>query len=230
MFGYPSRQESPHDLVENSQPSTALSYADGLAKGLQLSGADRRVVEVISDGALTGGMYWEALNNIGQTGRPIVVVLNDNGRSHAPTTGGALATTAVEAATILCAHTMKAAVADPQWIVPVDSALNRAAARYRLVATIEGNAASGGFGEVFARSPRSCGLTTTMLTLALPDGLAPAAERGAMHRQCGLDAESIAKQVDSALSRITGSEKSRRRGRLGEPTLTGSGPTRLVAR
>lgn len=87
LSGYPSRRESAHDLVENSHASTALSYADGLAKGFALSGANRRVVAVVGDGALTGGMCWEALNNIGQARRAIVVVLNDNGRSYAPTTG-----------------------------------------------------------------------------------------------------------------------------------------------
>ncbi|QCX82698.1 1-deoxy-D-xylulose-5-phosphate synthase (plasmid) [Streptomyces sp. YIM 121038] len=89
LSGYPSRAESVHDLVENSHASTALSYADGLAKAYALSGqGDRAVVAVIGDGALTGGMAWEALNNIGAaSGRPVVVVLNDNGRSYAPTTG-----------------------------------------------------------------------------------------------------------------------------------------------
>jgi len=87
LSGYPSRSESPHDLVENSHASTALSYADGLAKGFRLSGADRRVVAVVGDGALTGGMCWEALNNISHARHPIVVVLNDNGRSYAPTAG-----------------------------------------------------------------------------------------------------------------------------------------------
>ncbi|MFD3519966.1 1-deoxy-D-xylulose-5-phosphate synthase [Streptomyces sp. NPDC058653] len=89
LSGYPSRAESPHDLVENSHASTALSYADGLAKALALSGeSGRAVVAVIGDGALTGGMAWEALNNIGGApGRPVIVVLNDNGRSYDPTTG-----------------------------------------------------------------------------------------------------------------------------------------------
>ena len=87
LSGYPSRSESPHDLVENSHASTALSYADGLAKGFRLSGAARRVVAVVGDGALTGGMCWEALNNISHARHPIVVVLNDNGRSYAPTAG-----------------------------------------------------------------------------------------------------------------------------------------------
>ncbi|WP_420710833.1 1-deoxy-D-xylulose-5-phosphate synthase [Streptomyces sp. MUSC 125] len=93
LSGYPSRDESVHDLVENSHASTALSYADGLAKAHELTGhTDRRVVAVIGDGAMTGGMAWEALNNIGGApGRPVIVVLNDNGRSYAPTTG-ALAT------------------------------------------------------------------------------------------------------------------------------------------
>ncbi|GDY32935.1 1-deoxy-D-xylulose-5-phosphate synthase [Gandjariella thermophila] len=89
LSGYPSRSESPHDLVENSHASTALSYADGLAKAFQLSGARRHVVAVVGDGALTGGMCWEALNNIAadQT-RPVVIVVNDNGRSYSPTIGG----------------------------------------------------------------------------------------------------------------------------------------------
>ncbi|MFI7344040.1 1-deoxy-D-xylulose-5-phosphate synthase [Streptomyces sp. NPDC050085] len=89
LSGYPSRAESVHDLVENSHASTALSYADGLAKARALNGeTDRAVVAVIGDGAMTGGMAWEALNNIGGAPqRPVIVVLNDNGRSYAPTTG-----------------------------------------------------------------------------------------------------------------------------------------------
>jgi 1-deoxy-D-xylulose-5-phosphate synthase len=89
LSGYPSRAESPHDLVENSHASTALSYADGLTRAFALRGEhDRAVVAVVGDGALTGGMCWEALNNIGGTPqRPLVVVLNDNGRSYSPTVG-----------------------------------------------------------------------------------------------------------------------------------------------
>jgi 1-deoxy-D-xylulose-5-phosphate synthase len=88
LSGYPSRTESPHDMVENSHASTALAYADGLAKADALDGEDRHVVVVIGDGALTGGLAWEALNNLGVSDRPVVVVLNDNGRSYAPTVGG----------------------------------------------------------------------------------------------------------------------------------------------
>jgi 1-deoxy-D-xylulose-5-phosphate synthase len=90
LSGYPSRSESPHDLVENSHASTALSYADGLAKAFALTGQDdRAVVAVVGDGALTGGMCWEALNNIAAAPeRPVVIVVNDNGRSYAPTVGG----------------------------------------------------------------------------------------------------------------------------------------------
>jgi 1-deoxy-D-xylulose-5-phosphate synthase len=89
LSGYPSRAESEHDIVENSHASTGLSYADGLAKAFQLSGARRHVVVVVGDGALTGGMCWEALNNIAaDPDRPVVVVVNDNGRSYSPTIGG----------------------------------------------------------------------------------------------------------------------------------------------
>ncbi|HEY3528029.1 MAG TPA: 1-deoxy-D-xylulose-5-phosphate synthase [Nocardioides sp.] len=89
LSGYPSRAESVHDVVENSHASTALSYADGLAKGFALSQTpERRVVAVVGDGALTGGMAWEALNNLGAAPqRPVVVVVNDNGRSYDPTAG-----------------------------------------------------------------------------------------------------------------------------------------------
>ncbi|MEU1803391.1 1-deoxy-D-xylulose-5-phosphate synthase [Streptomyces sp. NPDC019937] len=89
ISGYPSRAESPHDVIENSHASTALSYADGLAKAFALAGtADRKVVAVVGDGSLTGGMSWEALNNIGAAPeRPVIVVLNDNGRSYEPTVG-----------------------------------------------------------------------------------------------------------------------------------------------
>jgi 1-deoxy-D-xylulose-5-phosphate synthase len=88
LSGYPSRSESEHDLVENSHASTALSYADGLAKAYRLRGEDRHVVAVVGDGALTGGMCWEALNNIAASSLPVVIVVNDNGRSYSPTIGG----------------------------------------------------------------------------------------------------------------------------------------------
>ncbi|GAA4948958.1 1-deoxy-D-xylulose-5-phosphate synthase [Actinoplanes utahensis] len=88
LTGYPSRAESEHDLIENSHASTALSYADGLAKAYALRGEDRHVVAVVGDGALTGGMCWEALNNIAATRNRLVIVVNDNGRSYAPTIGG----------------------------------------------------------------------------------------------------------------------------------------------
>ncbi len=89
LSGYPSQAESEHDIVENSHASTSLSYADGLAKAYAIRGEDRHVVAVIGDGALTGGMAWEALNNIA-TGndRRLVMVVNDNGRSYMPTVGG----------------------------------------------------------------------------------------------------------------------------------------------
>jgi 1-deoxy-D-xylulose-5-phosphate synthase len=89
LSGYPSRAESEHDVIENSHASTALSYADGLAKAYALRGEKRSVVAVVGDGALTGGMCWEALNNIAAAqDRPVVIVVNDNGRSYSPTIGG----------------------------------------------------------------------------------------------------------------------------------------------
>ncbi|MDG4792331.1 1-deoxy-D-xylulose-5-phosphate synthase [Micromonospora sp. WMMD1082] len=88
LSGYPNQAESEHDIIENSHASTALSYADGLAKAYALRGESRSVVAVVGDGALTGGMCWEALNNIAATGNPLVIVVNDNGRSYAPTIGG----------------------------------------------------------------------------------------------------------------------------------------------
>jgi 1-deoxy-D-xylulose-5-phosphate synthase len=90
LSGYPSRAESEHDWVENSHASTALSYADGLAKAFAIRGEhDRTVVAVVGDGALTGGMAWEALNTIAAgKQRPLVILVNDNGRSYAPTVGG----------------------------------------------------------------------------------------------------------------------------------------------
>ena len=90
ITGYPSQSESEHDVIENSHASTSLSYADGLAKAYQLRGESHRsVVAVIGDGALTGGMAWEALNNIAAgKDRRLVIVVNDNGRSYQPTIGG----------------------------------------------------------------------------------------------------------------------------------------------
>jgi 1-deoxy-D-xylulose-5-phosphate synthase len=90
LSGYPSRAESEHDVIENSHASTALSWADGLAKAREISGdlGRRRVVAVVGDGALTGGMAWEAINNIAAAKRRVVIVVNDNERSYAPTIGG----------------------------------------------------------------------------------------------------------------------------------------------
>jgi len=90
LSGYPSRAESEHDIVENSHASTALSWADGIAKARRLQGQRHRyTVAVIGDGALTGGMAWEAINNISaDKDLPLVIVVNDNERSYAPTTGG----------------------------------------------------------------------------------------------------------------------------------------------
>ena len=90
MSGYPSQAESEHDFIENSHASAALSYADGLAKAFRLrEEIGRTVVAVVGDGALTGGMSWEALNNIAACrGLPLIIVVNDNGRSYSPTIGG----------------------------------------------------------------------------------------------------------------------------------------------
>ena len=90
LSGYPSRQESEHDWVENSHASASLSWGTGLAEGLHVRGeSGRTVVVVIGDGALTGGMAWEALNNLSAHPElPVVVVVNDNGRSYEPTVGG----------------------------------------------------------------------------------------------------------------------------------------------
>jgi 1-deoxy-D-xylulose-5-phosphate synthase len=85
LSGYPSRAESAHDWVENSHASTILGYAHGISTALDLRDIDRRVVAIIGDGSMTGGMAFEGLNNLGVTGRRCVVILNDNGRSYAPT-------------------------------------------------------------------------------------------------------------------------------------------------
>ncbi|MGV9346645.1 1-deoxy-D-xylulose-5-phosphate synthase [Streptomyces spiralis] len=89
LSGYPSQAESEHDVIENSHASTVLGWADGIAKANQILQRDSHVVAVIGDGALTGGMAWEALNNIADAkDRPLVIVVNDNERSYAPTIGG----------------------------------------------------------------------------------------------------------------------------------------------
>ena len=90
LSGYPSRVESEHDVIENSHASTALSWGDGISRGFSLTGqSDRHVVVVVGDGALTGGMSWEALNNIATAeSRNLVIVVNDNERSYSPTIGG----------------------------------------------------------------------------------------------------------------------------------------------
>ena len=90
LSGYPSRAESVHDVVENSHASASLSWAHGIAAGRVVRAeTNRHTVAVIGDGALTGGMAWEALNNIAaEPDLPLVIVVNDNERSYAPTRGG----------------------------------------------------------------------------------------------------------------------------------------------
>ncbi|MET0713989.1 MAG: 1-deoxy-D-xylulose-5-phosphate synthase [Mycetocola sp.] len=90
LAGYPQRSESPHDIVESSHASSSLSWADGISRAFEMTGQhDRHVVAVVGDGALTGGMTWEALNNISDDNtRKLIIVVNDNGRSYAPTIGG----------------------------------------------------------------------------------------------------------------------------------------------
>ena len=90
IAGYPNRSESEHDVIENSHASTALSWGDGISRGFSITGqSDRSVVVVVGDGALTGGMSWEALNNIASAkDRNLVLVVNDNERSYSPTVGG----------------------------------------------------------------------------------------------------------------------------------------------
>jgi 1-deoxy-D-xylulose-5-phosphate synthase len=90
LAGYPQRSESEHDIVESSHASSSLSWADGVSRAFSRTGRrDRHVVAVVGDGALTGGMTWEALNNISDDNdRNLVIVVNDNGRSYAPTIGG----------------------------------------------------------------------------------------------------------------------------------------------
>lgn len=90
LAGYPQRSESPHDIVESSHASSSLSWADGISRAFNMTGQEKRhAVAVVGDGALTGGMTWEALNNISDDNdRNLVVVVNDNGRSYAPTIGG----------------------------------------------------------------------------------------------------------------------------------------------
>ncbi len=90
LSGYPDRAESVHDIVESSHASSSLSWADGISRAFQMAGeSERHVVAVVGDGALTGGMTWEALNNISDdNNRRLVIVVNDNGRSYAPTIGG----------------------------------------------------------------------------------------------------------------------------------------------
>jgi 1-deoxy-D-xylulose-5-phosphate synthase len=90
LAGYPQRSESEHDIVESSHASSSLSWADGISRAYEMTGQDdRHVVAVVGDGALTGGMTWEALNNISDdNSRNLVIIVNDNGRSYAPTIGG----------------------------------------------------------------------------------------------------------------------------------------------
>ena len=89
LSGYPNRRESAHDWIENSHASTVLSYAHGVAEAIKARGEhDRRVIAVIGDGSMTGGMAYEGLNNLGHTNSKVLIVLNDNGRSYAPTISG----------------------------------------------------------------------------------------------------------------------------------------------
>src|SRR5262245_49908943 len=86
LSGYPSQAESPHDWIENSHASTVLGYAHGLSTALALdANDDRRIIAILGDGSMTGGMAFEGLNNLGHSQRDAIIILNDNGRSYAPT-------------------------------------------------------------------------------------------------------------------------------------------------
>ncbi len=105
LSGYPNREESDHDLIENSHASTVLSYAYGLAVARD-AGTDphRHIVAVIGDGAMTGGMAYEALNNLGHSGKRVIIVLNDNGRSYAPTISNIMSGAAAIEMTAMSEH------------------------------------------------------------------------------------------------------------------------------
>ncbi|MFI1801075.1 1-deoxy-D-xylulose-5-phosphate synthase [Streptomyces sp. NPDC020379] len=154
--GYLSQAESEHDVIENSHASTVLSYADGLAKARHLTGeSDRAVVAVVGDGALTGGMCWEALNNLGGApDRPVVIVLNDNTRSYAPTIG-ALADH--------LQHLRGAAPDSVDWLI-------RAEQRTGVRATGPGNASITGREEGSRSGQDTCGDLFDGLGSARPSG------------------------------------------------------------
>ena len=130
LSGYPRREESEHDLVENSHASTALSYAAGLAEARRRTGEPGQVVAIVGDGALTGGMAYEALNNIGHEKPDMIIVLNDNGRSYQPTVGG-LATHLARLRVSPGYHNLKADVEDTLERVPLGHGLARVISRLK---------------------------------------------------------------------------------------------------
>lgn len=143
LAGYPQRSESEHDIVESSHASSSLSWADGISKAFQATGqTDRHVVALIGDGALTGGMTWEALNNItDDNDRRLVIIVNDNGRSYAPTIGG-------------FARTLNA-IRTETWYRKGYRASKRLFSKLGLVGRITFNAAhAAGHGVVSALAPR----------------------------------------------------------------------------
>src|SRR5438309_4108260 len=130
LAGYPQRCESEHDVVENSHASTALSYAAGIAEARRRTGEPGRVVAVVGDGALTGGMAYEALNNIGHEKPDLLGVLNDNGRAYQPTVGG-LATHLSRLRLSPGYHNLKADVEDTLGRVPLGHGLARVISRLK---------------------------------------------------------------------------------------------------
>lgn len=143
LAGYPQRSESVHDIVESSHASSSLSWADGISKAFQATGQlDRHVVALIGDGALTGGMTWEALNNItDDNDRRLVIIVNDNGRSYAPTIGG-------------FARTLNA-IRTETWYRKGYRASKRMFSKFGLLGKITFNAAhAAGHGVVSALAPR----------------------------------------------------------------------------
>lgn len=143
LAGYPQRSESEHDIVESSHASSSLSWADGISKAFQTTGQrDRHVVALIGDGALTGGMTWEALNNItDDNDRGLVIIVNDNGRSYAPTIGG-------------FARTLNA-IRTETWYRKGYRASKKFFSKFGLIGKITFNAAhAAGHGVVSALAPR----------------------------------------------------------------------------
>ncbi|MFJ5994788.1 1-deoxy-D-xylulose-5-phosphate synthase N-terminal domain-containing protein [Streptomyces sp. NPDC092370] len=204
LSGHPSREESEHDVIGNSDASTALGRADGLAKARQVRGEKGQTVALIGDGALTGGVAGEALNNNAIPAVDRVGGLDVLHRSSEPqvllVAVGVMAPVCLQAADLLQARGIGCTVVDPRWGKPVDPALSVLAAEHRLVAVVEDNGRAAGAGSAVAPALGDAEVDVPVRRFGIPEQFLPHAKRGEVLADIGLTPVEVAGRISASLT------------------------------